>query len=80
MCANISEGSVFYISRKDRINKFLIALKELSETISWIEILFGINEITENDYIHFRTEYNEIEKILSKSISTMKKKLHTTED
>lgn len=79
VCSNISEGSVAYISRKDRINKFLIALKELNETFYWLDTLLAIEIVNEEDYNRWYAEYSEIEKILTKSISTIRQKLNPPE-
>ena len=74
--ANIAEGACECISIRDRINKFTIAYKECMETISWISLLFEIEELTDEQYNHLTDECIQIVKILSKSIHSMRSKMN----
>lgn len=72
--ANLAEGSSYLISYRDRINKFNLALKEARESICWIELLYELKEISEEEAYDLLDELNDIIRILSKAIHTMKKK------
>ena len=72
--ANISEGNCSCISAKDRSNKFTIAFKECMETISWISLLYEIEELTDEQYNRLTDECIQIVKILSKSIHSLRNK------
>ena len=72
--ANISEGNCSCISSKDRSNKFTIAYKECLETISWISLLYEIEELTDEQYNRLTDECMQIVKILSKSIHSLRNK------
>lgn len=72
--ANIAEGSTSCISAKDKSNKFSIAFKECMETISWISLLYEIEELTEEQYNRLTDECMQIVKILSRSIHSLRNK------
>ena len=71
--ANLSEGAIGLISRRDKANKYRICLKEASETISWVTLLHELGEITKEEAEHLIDELTQIIKILGKSIGTLKK-------
>ena len=70
--ANMAEGSSNLISLRDRINKFNLALKEARESICWIDVLYELGEISEEEANDLLDELNDIIRILSKSIYTMR--------
>ena len=72
--ANIHEAN-YSSSKADFINKLHIALKECEETEYWIEILAGINAITEITAKQLLQENGVIRRMLVKSINTAKSNL-----
>lgn len=72
--ANIAESNSVYCSSRDKSNKFNIAYKECMETLSWISLLYEIEELTEEQYNRLTNECMQIVKILSKSIHSLRKK------
>ncbi|MDO4983943.1 MAG: four helix bundle protein [Eubacteriales bacterium] len=69
--ANIAE-SEYAISKSDFISKLYIALKETSETLYWLEILYKTYYLSETEYSSLYTDCEEIRKILSSSTKTLK--------
>lgn len=69
--ANIHEAN-YASSKADFINKLHIALKECEETDYWIELLIGIDAISESDAKQLLQENGVIRRILVKSITTAK--------
>ena len=60
-------------SKLDFINKLEIALKECYETDYWLEILYKVKALEENEYIHLRDKNGTIRRKLIASITTVKK-------
>ena len=73
--ANIHEAN-YAASKADFINKLHIALKECEETEYWIEILVGIEAITEDIAKQLLQENGLIRRMLVKSINTAKDNLN----
>ena len=61
-------------SSKDFVSKMNIALKEADETDYWLGKLYTGNYITEHQYQSMHNDNEEIVKILTKIIKTMKQK------
>ena len=74
--ANISESRNAQ-GEKDFINKLNIALKEADETEFWLKKLLYGDYITQIQYESMYQDNDEIVKILTKIIKTMKSKLNT---
>jgi len=72
--ANIREASGAQ-SRKDFINKLSIAFKEANETEYWLFLLFESKKLEQIAYEETSRELLEVQKMLSSSIATSKKKL-----
>ena len=72
--ANIAESRNAQ-GEKDFINKLNIALKEADETDFWLKKLLNGEYITPNQYESMFQDNDEIVKILTKVIKTMKSKL-----
>lgn len=70
--SNYCEGCTNCISRKDRISKFCISLKECHETKGWCTLLYELDEITKEQSDEIQDLSSEIIKILSKSVLTMR--------
>jgi four helix bundle protein len=62
---------------KDFINKLNIALKEADETEYWLKKLLVDERITQYQYDSMHNDNEEIVKILTKIIKTMKTKIDT---
>ncbi len=60
----------------DFITKMSISLKEASETIFWLELLYRTNYITEQEYLSLFSDCDELIKMLSSTIITRKKTLN----
>ena len=69
--ANLHEAN-YASSKADFINKLHIALKECAETEYWIDMLAGINAITDLTAKSLLQECGIIRRMLVKSINTVK--------
>ena len=74
--ANIAESRNAQ-GEKDFINKLNIALKEADETEFWLKKLLHGDYITQYQYESMYQDNDEIVKILTKIIKTMKSKLNS---
>lgn len=77
--ANIAESECA-ISEKDFLSKIYIALKECSETIYWLELLYETDYLTQSELESVRSDCIEIKKILSATTKTVKSKLVRNKD
>ena len=68
--ANHSEAK-YAISRNDFIAKQYIALKEVSETLYWLELLFKTDYLTQEQYDSIYQDAEELRKLLSSSTKTL---------
>lgn len=71
--ANVYEAQ-YAQSTADFISKLEIALKECFESEYWLELLFEINYLKENDYKKLKNECGTIRKMLISSCKTAKSK------
>ena len=71
--ANIREAN-YGQSRADMLSKFEIALKECSETVGWLQLLFNTNSIDEDTYKKNRNLCGRIRRVLISSCKTLKEK------
>ena len=69
--ANIAEAQQAQ-SKADFISKMNIALKEITETKYWINLLTATNYLTENEKVSIFEDCIEIEKLLVSIIKTSK--------
>ena len=72
--ANIAESECA-ISEKDFLSKVYIALKECSETIYWLELLYETDYLSQSELESVKSDCMEIKKILSATTITVKHKL-----
>lgn len=72
--ANVSEAN-YGQSKLDMVSKFEIALKECSETESWLRLLFNTDVIDEKTYKTYRNLCGRIRRMLISSCKTLKEKL-----
>ena len=72
--ANIAE-SEFAISKKDFMSKLYIALKEATETLYWLELLYKTEYIDNQMYRSMYNDCEEIKKILQASTKTLNNNL-----
>ena len=77
--ALISEGK-YAESKPDFIHKYHIALKECNETLYWIKLLFHSKYITEQAYKSLITDLEELLRLITSSIVTVKKNLINKND
>ena len=68
--ANIAESECA-ISRKDFLSKIYIALKECSETIYWLDLLYETDYITKKEYVSLTSDCEELRKMLSSTTKTI---------
>jgi len=68
--ANIAEAE-YAISRNDFISKLYIALKETSETLYWLKLLYKTEYLSKQQYESLFDSCEEIRKLLSSSTKTM---------
>lgn len=71
--ANLREAK-YAQSTSDFISKNSIAMKEISETEYWLELLFRTEYLTEKEYNSINTDCSEIAKILTSIIKTTKER------
>ena len=69
--ANIAEAK-YAVSKKEFILKLQIALKECSETTFWLELLKDTGYLTEHEFSAIHPECEEILRLLTSSITTLK--------
>jgi len=69
--ANLAEAQ-YGSSRKDFLNKVYIALKECSETLYWLELLYICNYLTDREYRSLFRDCDELRRILSAITKTTK--------
>ncbi len=62
-------------SSADFIHKFSISQKECDETIYWLELLYGSEYITKQEYLSISSDATELLKMLRSTIITVKKKI-----
>lgn len=67
--ANLAE-SLYAASRSDFSNKIQISLKECSETIYWIELLYDTDYITEEMFDSLMGDCSELLRLLTSSSRT----------
>ena len=77
--ANIAESECA-ISEKDFLSKIYIALKECSETIYWLELLYETDYLSLSELESVKSDCIEIKKILSATTKTVKSKLERNKD
>lgn len=68
--ANIAESECA-ISKKDFLSKLYIALKETSETLYWLELLYKTEYIDKQMYESMYRDGEEIKRILQASTKTI---------
>ena len=71
--ANVHEAQ-YAQGTKDFISKFEIALKECNESEYWLELLFEVNSLSEQDFKRLRKECIELRRMLVSSVTTLKNK------
>ena len=71
--ANLSEAK-YAISKNDFIAKQYIALKEVSETLYWLDLLFQTEYLTKEQYDSIFKDAEELRKLLSSSTKTLQNK------
>ena len=68
--ANIAESECA-ISKKDFLSKLYIALKETSETLYWLELLYKTEYLDKQMYKSMYNDCEEIKRILQASTKTI---------
>ena len=69
--ANVREA-IYGQSKADFVSKMSIALKEISETEYWLELLFKTDFITEKQYKDINFDCSEIAKMLTTIVKNSK--------
>ena len=72
--ANIREAN-YGQSKADMLSKFVIALKECSETEGWLQLLFNTNNIDEDIFKKNRNLCGHIRRLVVSSCKTLKEKI-----
>ena len=68
--ANLAESECA-ISKKDFLSKVYIALKECSETLYWLELLYETDYLRQAEYNSMRSDCEELRKMLSSTTKTL---------
>ncbi|MBR3750748.1 MAG: four helix bundle protein [Clostridia bacterium] len=71
--ANIHEAQ-YAQGTKDFISKFEIALKECNESEYWLELLLGVNSLSQQDFNRFQHDCIELRRMLVSTVTTLKNK------
>ena len=71
----LQRESEYAESKPDFIHKLGIAQKECNETLYWLELLYGSEYIEENMFFSLKNDAEEILKMLTSSIKTVKSKI-----
>ena len=72
--ANLAEARCA-VSKKEFLTKISISFKECSETAYWLELLHETNYITDFQYNSMYADCNELYRIRSATVSTLREKL-----
>ena len=72
--ANIHEAQ-YAQGTKDFISKFEIALKECNESEYWLELLYDVNSISQEEFEKFQKECIEIRRMIVSSVKKLKEKM-----
>ncbi len=72
--ANLAESEVA-MSKKDFISKVYISLKECSETIYWLELLYETDYLSKEQFNSLFNDCIEIKKLLMSTTKTLKQSL-----
>ena len=75
--ANLAEAECA-ISKKDFLSKIYIALKECSETLYWLELLFETEYLTQEQYKSIYSDCEELRKMLSSTTKTLSSTLNSS--
>ena len=68
--ANLAESECA-ISRKDFLSEIYISLKECSETLYWLELLYDTDYLQEREYRSMYADCEELRKMFSSSTKTI---------
>ncbi|MBQ7971645.1 MAG: four helix bundle protein [Clostridia bacterium] len=71
--ANIHEAQ-YAQGTKDFISKFEIALKECNESEYWLELLYEVGSLSEQEFNDYRKACIEIRRMLVSTVTTLKNK------
>jgi len=71
--ANVAESECA-ASERDFLNKIYIALKECSETIYWLDLLYDTNYLNEQEYLSIKNDCEEMRKMMSTTTKTLQKR------
>ena len=77
--ANVNEA-VEAQSKKDFVSKMSIALKETSETIYWLKLLYSTKYIAQSQYNALYSEVYQLKKILTSIIISAKEKMSENDE
>lgn len=69
--ANVTEA-IDGVSRNDFLNKMSISMKECSETLYWLELLYQTDYLTQAQYNSIHSDCLELRRILASIIKTIK--------
>ncbi len=72
--ANLAESECA-ISKRDFLSKIYIALKECCETMYWLDLLFETDYLSENEFTSIKDDCEELKKMLSSIIKTIRNKI-----
>ena len=71
--ANVHEAQ-YAQGIKDFISKFEIALKECNESEYWLELLFEVNSLSQQDFNRLQKDCIELRRMLVSTVTTLKSK------
>jgi len=63
-------------SNIDMVHKLRIALKEANETQYWLELLLHTNYLSEEEYLSYSKDLEELRKILAASVTKLNKTIN----
>ncbi len=74
--ANLAESECA-MSERDFLAKVYIALKECSETIYWLDLLYETEYLAEDEYRSIKNDCEEMRRMLSSTTKTLAAKLES---
>lgn len=76
--ANLNEAT-YAISKKDFLSKVYISLKETSETLYWLELLFETEYVTQTEYNSLKKDCEELLKLLQSTTKTIQNRVESVD-
>lgn len=67
----------FAVSERDFSSRVYIALKECSESLYWLKLLFDTEYLTKKEHVSIKSDCEEMKKMMSATTKIMNSKRHS---